>query len=245
MTVPTKKEILKKFESMSYSERVKSMSLLGYREKNNVHLKNLLDEMEKGDDYEVSLSLFASIAAGCEERIIKGIKNESNLIKNLAVSAFFPVVKSDDFLLNEFFNLPGDTRKRLLAKIYLYKKRDLAEKLFLPVLEKCGENEALVLLPLCKKETVAKYLEERGDTIRAWRKIAKEKPEVLMNYFKEKVKGTPLRYQIQLWARFYSAVEYLSKDHAGEILGLALKYCPENMMPDSILNNFKIFVLVI
>lgn len=239
MKIPSKKELLKELDKIGHSQRVKKMSLLGHSERNNPLLKNLLDDLEKGDTYEESLALWAAISSCDEERLKRAIKSKSRIIRNLAASGFFRVVRDNDFILKEIINIPKDIRIKLYKKLLLTGNSSLGSKLYTSVMQQFGYREALYLLPLCDEKIVEEHIFKYGNLINNWKKVTKKYPEVVLNYLKEILKDASEKEQIMLWYRCSSAFSVLIEKRSSDILEMAMNYFTEKSIPIVIESNFR------
>ncbi len=240
MNIPDKKKLLNELNKSGYRERIKKMSLLGKEFRGNDKFKALLDSLDGGDVYENSLSIAASISSGDDERLISYLKKDSTFLRNRALSGL--PVKDDEKIWTHIDNIPINTRKLLLKKISLMKEKSLSEKLFPYILEKYGYKESLYLLSSCSAETLEKYLPELGDRIFKWENLTRSHGETVLSYIKKAFSLSPEREYLLLWSRFSEAIKILIDRKAGDILHLALKYSPPDVIPSVIENNAGILL---
>lgn len=231
MKIPGKNELLKELDVLSHKERNRRMASLGREGIGNPGLKNLLDELERGDNYEQRLALMAAATSRDAVRIRAALRSPSVMLRNLAVYSYFHVIEDYEHLTAEIYSLPLDTRRRLLAKLGKCGKQELADRLFPLILKSFGSGEAARMLWACSSETVTQNLPAVGSSLYNWGRMAKAHCDAVLTYIRNTLAEAPVRERMGIWNRFHFAVLALAEKHPGDIIRMAQDYYPSDSLP--------------
>lgn len=218
-----KKSLLKELDSLGYSERIKKISLMGRDNNDSEQYSKLLSSLLEGSAFEAHLALAGASVTKDSKIVLIALKHQSSSIRKKASKLLAEIV-SDDEVEGEILNLSYDCRCQLLRNITRINRHQLAERLIPLVLEQWGANEALILLPICNKETVSKLILDIGYAVKNWSKLANRHLDVVSEYFKTTLEIAPLRERSNVWWRFSTAIDIMCQLKTNLILECALNF---------------------
>lgn len=219
--VMDKKVLLKELDSLGYSERIKKISLMGRDNNESEQYSKLLFSLLEGSAFEAHLALAGASVTKDSKVVLLALKHQSSNVRKKA-SKLLAEIASDDDVEREILNLSYDCRCQLLRNITRINRHQLAERLIPLVLEQWGANEALILLPICNKETVSKLILDIGYAVKNWSNLANRHLDVVSEHFKRTLEIAPLRERANIWWRFSTAIDIMCKLKTNLILECAL-----------------------
>ena len=240
-SIPGKKDLLKEFDSLGYSARVKKMAMLGRDNAQSKQYLDLLTSLLQDGTYEGHLALIGALTIKNSNIILSALKHPMASVRKTA-AGFLADLASDDDIVQEIENLSQDCRQLLLRNIRKLNRRPLAERLIPLVYSRWGAHDAALLLPSCSKETIEKYLPDIGHTIVNWHVLAYRNLEVVADYFKSSLEKAPLMHKSSVWSRFSTAIRILCTEKPDFILDCAINIGPKDTIHPSLEENLGILV---
>lgn len=234
-----KRALLEHLNGMNYSERAKTMALLGRDYSDNEEFKRLLTDLisiestitskNNYDEYKGNLALTAARAGKNIDIILKGLEHNSARIRYKAASILGEIGNVQD-IEKVIKNISCECRRRIIKKIAVCNRINVAEKILPLIHEKYGDKEAVTLLNGCSYETVKKYLNEIGYAVVNWKVLASRNTNAVEEYFEDQLNNSNDNQRIYVWNRFSSALEQITFKNPEFILDCITKYGPANVI---------------
>ena len=210
-----KKALLEHLNGMNYSERAKTMALLGRDYNDNEEFKRLLTDLisiestitskNNYDEYKGNLALTAARAGKNNDIILKGLEHNSARIRYKSASILGEIGNVQD-IEKVIKNISCECRRRIIKKIAVCNRINVAEKILPLIHEKYGDKEAVTLLNGCSYETVKKYLNDIGYAVVNWKVLASRNTNAVEEYFEDQLNNSNDNQRIYVWNRFSSAL---------------------------------------
>ena len=238
-SIPSKKDLLKEFDSLGHSARVKKMAMIGRDNAQSKQYLDLLTSLLQDGAYEGHLALIGALTIKNSNIILSALKHPMASVRKTAAGGLSFVV-SDDDIVQEIEDLSQDCRRLLLRNIRKLNRRPLAERLLPLVYSRWGAHDAALLLPSCSQETIEKYFPDIGHTIANWSLLAYRSLEVVADYFKSSLEKAPLMQKSLVWSRFSTAIRFLCAEKPEFILDCAINIGPKDAIHPSLENRMGI-----
>ncbi len=238
-SIPSKKDLLKEFDSLGHSARVKKMAMIGRDNAQSKQYLDLLTSLLQDGAYEGHLALIGALTIKNSNIILSALKHPMASVRKTAAGGLSFVV-SDDDIVQEIEDLSQDCRRLLLRNIRKLNRRPLAERLLPLVYSRWGAHDAALLLPSCSQETIEKYFPDIGHTIANWSLLAYRSLEVVADYFKSSLEKAPLMQKSLVWSRFSTAIRFLCAEKPEFILDCAINIGPKDAIHPSLENSLGI-----
>jgi len=223
-----KDRVLKKLDTLGYSDRMKQIAQLGLQHSDQAGYSALLITLlDSGTAYEAHLALTGASVTNDVNVVLLALKHPKAGVRGRAAGLLPTVVADPEYSIEtEIISMSYHCRRQLLRSIVNYHRQDWAERLLPFVLVRWGAQEAALLLSVCGEETVRGRLPELGYALRNWRVITKRFPDLVAAYLEHELQNTTHRGRNSVWWTLSSAVEKLSESRPAIVLELALKYGP-------------------
>ncbi|NLO38491.1 MAG: HEAT repeat domain-containing protein, partial [Ruminiclostridium sp.] len=108
-SIPGKKDLLKEFDSLGYSARVKKMAMLGRDNAQSKQYLDLLTSLLQDGTYEGHLALIGALTIKNSNIILSALKHPMASVRKTA-AGFLADLASDDDIVQEIENLSQDCR---------------------------------------------------------------------------------------------------------------------------------------
>ncbi len=231
MSVPSAAKLLRQFDSLCHDERMRSLGLLAQKHSHSPEIDRLITELEAGETFE---SYLAVRLAALSERVLplrRALASGSALVMQSAAKYLPRVTGDPETLLEAYEQMVPAVRRSLLRRVVRQERREAAEALYRVVLEREGAARAVVLLPVCRPETVRLALKKYEHAPLNWRSLAQRHPDLVLERLTERLEESSLGERSFLWERYRQAVRYLYLEQAEEVARLALEYGPAKGLP--------------
>ncbi|CQR52616.1 HEAT repeat domain-containing protein [Paenibacillus riograndensis] len=224
-----KKSLLKELDSLGYSDRIKKIAVLGRDHRGSTEYSGLLSSLLEDGAYEGRLALAGAEVTKDANVVLSALRHPMASVRNTA-AGLLAKVASDTDIERELPHLSQDCRRKLLRSVSFMNRQELAERLLPVVYARWGAEEAVIVLPACRKDTVSQWLTEIGYALKDWNKLAGRHPDAVAEYFKTTLANTPFREQGYVWWRFSSAFEILCRTKAEVVLECAANHGPMGIL---------------
>lgn len=225
-----KSKLLEALDSLGYTARMGSISLLGRTYRDNPAYSALLQSLLAGGFYEAQLALTGADATGDAQAVTAALRHEAAGVRKRAVGLLAkwatPAVMEE-----EAVSMSKECRRQLWRGISVHGQREAAERLLPLVFARWGAQEAAALLPACGEETVYRWMRTIGYSVDNWQPIAKRYPGLVAAYFRETLAQASPKEKGNVWRRFSSAMEMLSLLQPDAVLACALEEGPQDILP--------------
>ncbi|WP_340015691.1 HEAT repeat domain-containing protein [Paenibacillus sp. FSL K6-1318] len=223
-----KDQVLKKLDSLGYSDRMKKIAQLGHQHSDQAEYSALLIALlDSGTAYEAHLALTGASVVNDVNAVLLALKHPKAGVRGRAAGLLTIVVTDPVYSIeSEIISMSYHCRRQLLRSIVNHRRQDWAERLLPLVLVRWGAQEAALLLSVCGEETVRDRLPELGYALRNWRVITKRFPDLVATYLEHALQSATHRGRNSVWWTLSSAVEKLSESRPAIVLEYTLKYGP-------------------
>ncbi|NQX48344.1 HEAT repeat domain-containing protein [Paenibacillus tritici] len=228
-----KQSLLKELDTLGYSDRIRTIAVLGRNHLGSPAYSRLLASLLEGGAYEARLALMGAIATLDAPILLSGLRHPMASIRNTA-AGLVAKVASDEEIERELPQLSPDCRRKLLRTISLVGRQELAERLLPIVYARWGAEEAAIVLQASSAATLRTWLEAIGYAIKDWKRLAGRHLDVVAEYFTATLEEAPLRAKGRVWSRFSSAMEHLCNHKPELVLACAQNHGPVNLIHPSI-----------
>jgi hypothetical protein len=236
-----KEKLLKVLDPLGYFERMKKVALLGRENKDAAAYSRLLLALLEGGAYEANLALTGAEATGNVSVLLAALNHRTAGVRKRA-AGLLAGRASIEVMEGELEKLSQECRRYFLNCLSLNCREEAAERLLPVVNARWGAKEAAVLLPACSGETVRQWLVGHGYAIGNWNKAAKRHPDVVADYLLNALENAPEREKKNVWWRFSSAVEALSRLRPGIVLACALEHGPMDILHPVLRKNLGFLI---
>ena len=234
MATLDKKELLAQLEQLDHRGRLRHVSSLAHRRRDDPALETLLDALAAGDLYQRSLALRMALVAGRQEQALRALRCGSVLIEVQAGAV--GRIADAEALADILPQVAPATRRRLLAQVARRRRTRTADQLLPQVLHQLGAREAARLLRACSPARVRRTLPEVAHAVADWRRLAALHPDPVLEYIRQRQTAGAPRGE-ELWVQVAAALPALAVQRPNTLIDLALALLAEGALPRSLVDH--------
>jgi len=230
--VPAKRKLLKELASLTHSQRMRRMALLGRDHAGTKTFRKLLDGLDDGL-YEWQLRLTAAEAARESSDVIEGLRHPLPSVRAIAARSLRLVDVDSAVLRDLLMGAATAQRGEIYSSIRALGRTDLADELLGPVTDRYGAAEAGALLPACSESVVRNALPGLSHAVRNWSVVARRHPVVFTDFVSETMSQSRLNRPVW-WQVFHPGISALVALDPDSVLDLWQRFAEPDATPSPI-----------
>lgn len=198
-------------------------------------LPAVLAELARGDAYQRFLGLTMAVIVGDDAALRGGFADPDRRLRAMAVTAHLRSGRADPAeVLALLHDAPSDLRRTAYRTLRAARRADLADALIDPVRARFGDGEAVVLLPACGQETLARLLPALSYAVVGGTALARRHPTVLLDFAQTQLAARSGAARDDWWRDWDDAVLHTAQRHPTRVFDLLERYAPTTGLPGAL-----------